>query len=79
MAQFTNNSITDSGRVLLAMAQIGGTLDPTRIVIGSGYMPSGQTAAKMTDVVSPVVSLDIIKKKRLMARQSSALIIRTRI
>ena len=64
MAQFTNNSITDSGRVLLAMAQIGGTLDPTRIVMGSGYMPSGQTAAKMTDVVSPVVSLDIIKKEK---------------
>lgn len=64
MAQFTNNAITDAGRALLAMAQVGGELDPTRIVMGSGYMPAGYTAATMVDVVMPVISLAINKKER---------------
>ena len=64
MAGFIINAITDRGRILLGDAQVGATLEATRIVMGSGHIPSGSTAASMTDVVSPVIELEINKKKR---------------
>lgn len=65
MAQFSNNAITDSGKMLLAEIQIGGgVFDATRIVMGSGYMPAGQAIGTMTDVVAPVLSLSVIKKEK---------------
>lgn len=65
MAQFNNNAITEVGKLLLADVQTsGGVFDPTRIVLGSGYMPSSKTAGTMTDVVSPVISLDINKREK---------------
>lgn len=65
MAHFSNNAITDSGKLLLANIQIGGgVFDATRIVMGSGYMPTGQAVGTITDVVTPVVSLDINKKEK---------------
>lgn len=64
MAVFISNAITDRGRILLGEAQVGATLEATRIVMGSGYIPSGSTAATMTAVVAPVIELAINKKKR---------------
>ena len=64
MGNFANNAITDVGRMLLADVQYGAIFTPTRIVIGSGSMPSGATAQGMTDVITPVKSLVINKKKR---------------
>ena len=64
MANFSNNAITDVGRSLFAEVQAGAVFIPTKIVVGSGAMPSGKTPATMTDVVSPVVNLTINKKER---------------
>ena len=62
MAKF-NNAITENGRLMLAHAQAGAVLIPTRIVIGHGNIPAGQTPASMTAVVSPVKELTINKKE----------------
>ena len=64
MGNFSNNAITDVGRMLLADVQAGAIFTPTRIVMGSGSMPSGATPQGMTDVITPVKSLAINKKKR---------------
>ncbi len=64
MGVFSINAITDRGRNLLADVQAGAVFIPTRIVMGSGYLPSGSTAASLTDVVSPVTTLDISKAKK---------------
>ena len=62
MAVF-NNAITENGRLMLAHAQAGAVLIPTRIVIGSGNIPAGKTVATMTAVVTPVKELTINKKE----------------
>lgn len=64
MGNFANNSITDVGKMLLADVQAGAVFVPTRIVIGSGSMSGGATTQGMTDVITPVKSLVINKKKR---------------
>ena len=63
MAIFQND-ITEAGRALHSHVQVGAVFTPTRIVLGSGYIPSGKTAKTMTDVVAVVINLDIIKKER---------------
>ena len=60
---FVNNAITDKGRILLASSQIGAIFIPTKIVMGSGSMPSGATPESMTAVVTPVTTLEINKKQ----------------
>ncbi len=64
MANFQNNAITDAGRMLLSHVQMGAVFEPTKIVIGSGYLPSGTTPRTITAVVTPVKTLTINKKKR---------------
>ena len=64
MAYF-NNAITLNGRLMLARAQSGAVLIPTRIVIGSGNIPAGHTPETMTAVVSPVKELTINKKQTM--------------
>ena len=64
MGNFSNNAITDVGRNLLADVQAGAVFIPTKIVIGSGELPTGKTPATMTDVVEPVANLVINKKER---------------
>lgn len=64
MAKFSNNAITAAGRDLLALVHTGGEFDPVSIVLGSGYIPAGKTAATMTEVVEPVITLDINKKEK---------------
>lgn len=64
MANFQNNAITDVGRSLLSHVQMGAVFTPTKIVVGSGYMPPGKTARTMTAVATPVKELSINKKQR---------------
>ena len=64
MGNFSNNAITDVGKMLLADLQAGAVFIPTRIVIGSGSMTGGATVQGMTEVITPVKSLTINKKKR---------------
>ena len=61
MANFSNNAMTELGRLLFADVQAGAVFIPTRIVKGSGNMPAGSTPATMTDVVTPVRELTINK------------------
>lgn len=64
MGNFSNNAITDGGKMLHADVQAGAVFTPTRIVMGSGMMPSGATTQSMTDVITPVKSMSINKKTR---------------
>ena len=65
MSAFYDNNITDIGRLMMGDVQMGGTFTPTRIVVGSGYLPTGKTTRTVTDVVEPVKSIDLNKKERL--------------
>lgn len=65
MASFVNNAITDAGRVLLGEVQMGATFTPTRIVLGSGYLPTGTTPRTITNVIAPESTLSINKKEML--------------
>ena len=62
MGVFANNAITDAGRILEGELKMGSVFTPTRIVMGSGFLPSGTTARTIKDVISPVISLQINKK-----------------
>lgn len=64
MASFINNAITDAGRLLLGEVQMGAVFTPTRIVLGSGRLPSGTTVRTIKNVVYPVVTLEINKKAK---------------
>ena len=61
MGNFSNNAITGNGRSLLADVHAGAVFIPTKIVLGSGNLPAGKTSATMTDVVTPVIELEINK------------------
>lgn len=63
MGVFSNNAITDNGRLLLGQVQMGAVFTPTKIVMGSGYMPAGSTPRSMTSVVKVEQTLEISKKK----------------
>ena len=63
MAAFINNDITTAGLVVLAKGVAGEQINYTRIVLGDGYIPEGQTPRSLTDVVSPKASIDITKLK----------------
>ena len=64
MGIFSNNALTDAGRLLLAEVQMGAVFTPTKIVMGSGFLPSGTTARTITQVVAPVKTLTINKKQK---------------
>lgn len=61
MASFVDNEVTDAGRALLTEMQLGAAFRPTKLVLGSGYLPEGTTAQTITDVVTPEVTLEISK------------------
>lgn len=63
MAVFIDQDITNAGLLLLAKAQAGAELTFTKIVIGSGYLPSGTTPRTIEAVVEPITTLDIVKKE----------------
>lgn len=64
MGVFRDNAITDSGRGLLSYVSTGAVFVPTKIVMGSGMLPTGTTVRTIKDVVAPVKTLTIGKKKR---------------
>ena len=64
MATFSNNAITDNGRVLLSHVQMGAVFTPTKIIMGSGSLPVGTTVRTITAVIVPEQTLTISKKKR---------------
>ena len=62
MSDFSDNHITNLGTGLLAQVMAGqGKLTFTKVVMGDGNMPSTQTPATMTDVVSPKAQAGITK------------------
>lgn len=61
MANFSNNAMTENGRLLFADVQAGAVFIPTKIVMGSGIIPAGKVPRTMTDVVMPVRELTINK------------------
>lgn len=64
MANFQISAITENGIILKSHVDVGAVFTATKIVIGSGYIPTGKTAKTMTVVVSPVKELSINKKER---------------
>lgn len=58
------SAITGPGELLFADIQAGAVLIPTRIVIGTGSMPSGSGPADMTEVVTPLKSIAVSERKR---------------
>lgn len=59
---FADNSLTKKGALLISKKLASGEpIKFTKIVLGDGYMPEGQTPAGMTAVVSPVVEVPISK------------------
>lgn len=74
MANFYINDTTTAGESLLAdVIGKGGVFTPTRIVVGSGAMPTGKAAKDMTALVKQEASFPINKKKR-MVDQANAII-----
>ena len=65
MSAFYDNNVTEKGRLLLGDIQMGAKFKPTRIVIGSGYLPTGTTTRTITNVVSVVKSLELNKAQKL--------------
>lgn len=59
MSTFSQNSITLKGTVAIAALVAGGTLEFTRIAVGDGNIPAGQTAMTMTDLAHRLFDVDI--------------------
>lgn len=59
MSAFIQSDITAAGLAVLAKGVAGKEIKFTRIVMGDGYMPDGQTPRTMSAVVSPKASIDI--------------------
>ena len=65
MSAFYDNNITDKGRQLMGDIQMGAKFTPTRVVIGSGYLPTGVTTRTITEVVAVVKTLPLNKAQKL--------------
>lgn len=59
MSAFSNNSVTLKGAVAIAALMAGGTLEFTRIAVGDGNIPVGQTALTMTDLAHRLFDVNI--------------------
>lgn len=70
MAVFFNNSITDKGAALLAQVQLGAVFTPTKMVMGSGFIPEGQTTRTMTAVVLPEQEFPVTELKQTPSEAS---------
>lgn len=60
MSSFNNNSITMKGAVILASLVAGGTLTFTRMAVGDGVLPSGQTPFSTEELVNPLFDVPIL-------------------
>lgn len=61
MSSFVDNDLTNAGIALLAEVQLGASFEPTKIVMGSGFLPDGTTSRTVTDVIKPEATLAISK------------------
>lgn len=61
MSTFINNDITTAGLIVLAKGQSGQIIRYSRIVLGDGYLGEAQSPRNLSEVIHPVVSLDITK------------------
>lgn len=61
MSSFVDNDLTNAGVALLAEVQLGAAFEPTKIVMGSGFLPDGTTSRTVTDVIKPEATLAISK------------------
>lgn len=59
MSTFSKNAVTLKGAVAIAALVAGGTLEFTRIAVGDGNIPAGQTALTMTDLAHRLFDVDI--------------------
>lgn len=63
MSAFVDNVITNAGLEVLAQVQNGAVFTPTKIVMGSGYLPVGTSMESLTDVITQEETLTISKKQ----------------
>ena len=63
--------VNSLGQMLLAKAQVGTLLTFTRVRIGDGTLPGGQSIEALTDLISPIKYLPIAS---LSSRDQSAII-----
>lgn len=60
MSSFNNNGITMKGAVIIASLVAGQTLTFTRIAVGDGVLPSGQTPLSTGKMVNPLFDVPIL-------------------
>lgn len=65
MAAFTDITFTNEGLELHAKAQIGTLLNFTHYIIGDGYLPRNVDPHELNNVINPVVSVEITKKRKI--------------
>lgn len=65
MSAFFDNAITDAGRFLWQEMQAGGVFIPTKLVVGSGYIPAGKTTRTMTAVAEPIKTIVLNKQSKM--------------
>lgn len=63
MSNFVDCDLTAAGRLLLGKAAGGAKIVYTKIVMGDGELPDGQTIANLEGVIHPKTVLDIVKCK----------------
>ena len=59
MSSFNNNGVTMQGAVIIASLVAGGTLTFTRIAVGDGTLPAGQTVLTTTKLVNRLFDVPI--------------------
>lgn len=65
MASFQNSVITNRGRDLIAKGLTGTKIQFTKLAVGSGNLPTGQSLAELTELVQKVMDVPRTKTKRL--------------
>lgn len=60
MSSFNNNGVTLKGAVIIASLVAGQTLTFTRMAVGDGVLPSGQTAFSTEKLVNPLFDVPIL-------------------
>lgn len=63
MSSFINNTVTNAGELAISKALTGKTIRFTKIVMGDGNFPEGQDIKALEEVISPRVTIDIVKSE----------------
>lgn len=62
MSAFVNSTITVAGILAAARSLTGGTITFTKIVMGDGFLSEGQTMQTVEKVISPKVTMDVVRR-----------------